>query len=231
MTKPPSRGARVAIVFLLGAVVLAARAARAQDPLEMRARQAAALIAAEPGWPDDLFDASFLKQVPAERLRAIGKDYFGKTGALADLQLTQKKGEYSAVYDMILERNVVVPMTITLSEKAPHSILGLFFGLPAPLLKDVAASVAQLKELPGKVSYAVWKLGEKPEVLAELAPDQPLAIGSAFKLYVLGALARDVATGKRKLTEVVTLEDARRSVPSGQMQEWPTGTPVTLATL
>src|SRR5262245_39469350 len=100
----------VATIALLLAVAALAPAARAQDPLEVRARQAAALIAAEPKWPDDLFDASFLKQVPPDKLRAVGKDYFGKTGALADLQLTRKTGEYAAVYDMILEKNQVVAM-------------------------------------------------------------------------------------------------------------------------
>ena len=76
------------------------------------------------GWNSRIggFDAAFLKQVPAAQMKAIGKDFFGRTGALVELQLAQRKGEYSGVYDMILEKDQVVPLTITVSEKAPHSI-------------------------------------------------------------------------------------------------------------
>lgn len=219
-------------LLAVAAVALAAPSARAQDALERRAREAAALIAAEPTWPDDLFDKSFVKQVPPEQLRAIGRDYFEKNGALVEVQLTQRKSEFAGTFDLILAQDKVVPMTITLSEKAPHSVVGLWFGLPSPLLKDIAAAADELKKLPGTVSFAVWKLGgEKAEVLAELNPDAPLAIGSAFKLYVLGALAEDVAKSKRKLSDVVALEERHRSLPSGQMQAWPAGAPATLATL
>lgn len=220
------------LAVVVGAFAFLAPIARAQDVLETRARQAAGIVAAEPAWPDDLFDKAFLKQVPAEQMRAIGKEFFAKTGALVDLQLAQKKSEWSGVYDMILAKDQVVPLTITVSEKAPHSIVGLYFGVPTPAMKDVAAVLEPLKKLPGKVSFAAWKLGgEKPEVLAELAPDDALAIGSAFKLYVLGALAQDVVEGKRKFGDVVALEAGRRSLPSGQMHAWPIGTPVTFATL
>ncbi|MBI5362941.1 MAG: serine hydrolase [Planctomycetes bacterium] len=220
------------LAIVISALALLAPRARAQDVLETRAKQAAGLIAAEPAWPDDLFDKAFLKQVPAEQLRAIGKDFFGKTGALVELQLAQRKSEWSGVYDMILAKEQVVPLTITVSEKAPHSIIGLYFGVPAPAMKDVAAVVEPLRKLPGKVSFAAWRLGgEKPEVLAELAPDEPLAIGSAFKLYVLGALAKEVGEKQRTLADVVTLDTRRRSLPSGQMHAWPIGTPVTLASL
>ncbi|MBK7877747.1 MAG: serine hydrolase [Planctomycetes bacterium] len=223
---------RLILTTVLALVTLLAPRLRAQDVLEVRARQAAALIAAEPTWPDDLFDPAFLKQVPPAQLRSIGKDFHAKTGALVELQLAQRKGAYAGVFDMILAKEQVVPLTITVSEKAPNSIVGLFFGLPAPMLKDVAAVVEALKKLPGRVSFAAWKLGGKePEVLAELAPDEPLAIGSAFKLYVLGALARDVAAKKRALADVVTLDVRHRSLPSGQMQSWPVGMPVTLAGL
>ena len=226
------KGMPTILTIVLALVTLLVPPARAQDVLETRARQAAGIIAAEPAWPDDLFDAAFLKQVPAAQMKAIGKDFFGRTGALVELQLAQRKGEYSGVYDMILEKDQVVPLTITVSEKAPHSIVGLFFGMPAPMLKRVADVVGPLAKLPGRVSFAVWKLGGKePEVLAALAPDEPLAIGSAFKLYVLGELAQEVAAGKRKLADVVLLDAAHRSLPSGQMHEWPIGAPVTLATL
>jgi len=71
----------------------------------------------------------------------------------------------------------------------------------------------------------------KPEPLATHEPDRALALGSAFKLYVLGALARELVGTTRKLEEVVRLDAKWRSLPSGQLQSWPIDTPVTLQTL
>src|SRR6185436_600599 len=65
--------------------------------------------------------------------------------------------------------------------------------------------------------------------LVERDGDQALAIGSAFKLYVLGALARDVAEGKRHFDDTLRLEQRWMSMPSGKLQKWPVGTPLTLA--
>ncbi len=76
----------------------------------------------------------------------------------------------------------------------------------------------------------MWKLGDgEPQPLATLDPDTPLAIGSAFKLYVLGTLMEQLKAG-RSPAHTVPLTDACRSLPSGQMQEWPANAPVTLST-
>ena len=56
-----------------------------------------------------------------------------------------------------------------------------------------------------------------------------MPLGSTFKLYVLATLARDVAQGRRAWDDVVPLE--QRSYPSGILQDWPQGSPVTLHTL
>jgi hypothetical protein len=223
---------QILLSIVLAVLPFQTPAAPAADVLERRAREAAAICAKEPAWPEDLFDADFQKQVPPARMRAIGLDYFSKCGALEGVQLVQRQGPWAGKYDLLFEKERVVPMTITVSEKPPHPVVGLWYGMPEPLMKDVAAAVKLLEKLPGKVSFAVWKLGgEEPEVLAELAPDASLAIGSAFKLYVLGALVKDVAEGKRKAADVVALVERHRSLPTGQMQEWPVGAPVTLATL
>ncbi len=55
------------------------------------------------------------------------------------------------------------------------------------------------------------------------------AIGSAFKLYVLSTLSREIAARRRSWNDVVPLD--QRSYPSGILQDWPQGTPMTLQTL
>jgi beta-lactamase class A len=59
--------------------------------------------------------------------------------------------------------------------------------------------------------------------------DKPLALGSAFKLYVLAALAEDVKAGRRSWSDIVALD--QKSYPSGKLQDWPVGAPLTLHTL
>src|SRR6185436_9794365 len=68
-----------------------------------------------------------------------------------------------------------------------------------------------------------------PAMLASLEPEQPLAIGSAFKLFILAELNRQIGAGQRHWSDVVTLD--RRSIPSGSLQTWPPGSPMTLHTL
>jgi hypothetical protein len=45
-----------------------------------------------------------------------------------------------------------------------------------------------------------------------------------FKLYVLGALAADVAAGRTAWTDPVTIEERWKSLPSGVLQDQPSGT-------
>ena len=58
--------------------------------------------------------------------------------------------------------------------------------------------------------------------------DEAGAIGSAFKLYVLGALARAVADGDATWQERLAIRDAWKSLPSGAMRDEPAGSAFTL---
>jgi beta-lactamase class A len=59
----------------------------------------------------------------------------------------------------------------------------------------------------------------------------PLAVGSAAKLAILAALKRAIAEKRLAWEGVVKLDPGWKSLPSGQLQNWPDGTPVTIATL
>jgi len=217
----------------LGASASAQGAAQASMPtiLEQRARAVADLISESPIWADDLLAASFTAQVKPAQLRAIGQQYFAQCGTVVEVQPTSVKGEHSGTFDLITSKGMVVPLTLALSEKPPHEVVGLLFGLPAPMLKSLDESVEAFRALGGQVSFGIWQLGEpSPKALVTLEPDRSLAIGSAFKLHVLGALIEQVKEGKRAIADVVPLRPEFKSLPSGQMQEWPDGTPVTLAT-
>ncbi len=199
--------------------------------LESRAREVQALLAAEPRIPPGLFDESFLKAVPADQLVATCQQLYGQLGAIRELKLSRAQGEWQANYQAVLEKGFGMPVSLTCDAKPPHAIVGLWFGPPVPLVEDLAGVVDALKKLRGKVSFGAWKLGEKLEPLAELESDTPLALGSAFKLYVLGCLVHEVGAGRAKLESLAPLQARLCSLPSGRLQSWPVGTPLTLAGL
>jgi beta-lactamase class A len=70
----------------------------------------------------------------------------------------------------------------------------------------------------------------------EVAGDTPAAVAREIaalpgetKLFILAELSRQVQAGQRRWSDVVRID--RRSLPSGQLQDWPEGAPVTLHTL
>ncbi|OUM99923.1 MAG: serine hydrolase [Firmicutes bacterium ZCTH02-B6] len=165
------------------------------------------------------FAPVFLNQISVEQV------------ALIIAQLTAGLGQFVGVegagmnYELVFEQGVVLAQIVL---DAEGRIAGLFFGPPRPKVSGLEEALAPFAELPGQVSVLV--LGGAAE-LAALNPDQPLAVGSAFKLAVLAALRQQVAVGERSWDDVVVLDEAWRSLPSGILQEWPGGAPLTLHTL
>jgi beta-lactamase class A len=97
---------------------------------------------------------------------------------------------------------------------------------PEPAKLDDA--LAAFRALPGEVSVLVTTDGVE---LGALAADTPRAVGSTFKLAVLAALKKQIDQQQRHWEEVLTLAPETRSLPSGVLQSWPDGAPVTLYTL
>ncbi|MFB8773446.1 serine hydrolase [Streptomyces broussonetiae] len=67
-----------------------------------------------------------------------------------------------------------------------------------------------------------------PVVLHETAADRPRPTGSAYKLYVLRALLGAVERGEVAWDDEVTVRPELRSLPTGDMQDLPDGTRVTV---
>lgn len=211
-------------------------AAQAADlagtPLGRRVADVAALFRADPGGYDTLFAPALLAQVPAARLTQIFTLYAGNYGSVTATELVERAGADGGRFTFHFSKGYTVPATVTVDAAPPYRIVGLWLGPAAPAAASLDAIVGDLQKLPGQVSFLAARLdADTLAPLAELDPDRPLALGSAFKLYVLAALVRDVEAGRRRWADVVTLDSAARSLPSGMMQGWPAGTPVTLQTL
>jgi beta-lactamase class A len=233
------RLAALALAAILGAPATAAGAQEPQRPvdaaetraptaLEARSLQVVELLNGEVQ-PAEIFTASFRAAVADAHVRALGNRLTAQFGrALAVSVLTPREGTSAAV-EIRLERGVAKGR-ITIAPDEGDRISGLLFTTTdslAPEDDTPARIAADLAVLPGAVNAWFGPVGGSP-VIARGATT-PLALGSAFKLYVLAALAEDVKAGRRKWTDVVPLTE--KSYPSGQLQDWPQGAPVTLHTL
>ena len=202
-------------------------AQEASAELRSRAEQVVALLRGEAD-PAELFTPAFLAQVPVAQIRTIGSQLTAQYGAPRGIEGIDARSATAGTIRIGMER-AVLSMDIQIEPAAPHRIGGLLVAGADMRGDSLAAIVEELRALPGQTALSVVRLGEQPAFAIAHNADQPLAIGSAFKLIVLAELSRQIGEGRHRWDEVVRID--RRSLPSGQLQDWPEGAPVTLHTL
>ncbi len=197
--------------------------------IRARAEQVVLLIngKAEPG---DIFTPGFRAAVADAQIKALSVSLNAQFGAAEAVALLSPNNGARAVLHIRFERGLAKG-SIAIDPAAENRVSELVFtsvdavatadDTPEKIADDLAA-------LPGTVNAWFAPLdGGAP--LINIGADTQLALGSTFKLYVLAALAEDVAAGRRKWTDVALLTE--KSFPSGQLHNWPEGAPVTLHTL
>ena len=203
---------------LIGLLCFSAAATFAQHPPTPAEALARVLqqTPAQPSW----FAPVFLAQIPVAQIDAVVKQYREVLGEFRRAD-TAPDG-----YTLVMERGTA-PARIHLDDQG--RIDTLWFGIPQTTqpatLEDI---VKELAALPGRVSAVVLEDGK---AIAALHPDDPLAVGSSFKLAILAAAQQQAASGKHSLSETFLIKKEWKSLPSGVLQTWPDGTPLTLATL
>jgi Beta-lactamase enzyme family len=179
-----------------------------------------------------MFAPSFLEQVPASKLTAIFADYFSRMGRCTQAKQTTPLSAYAGRFDFTFEKGYTVPATLAIDADEPRLLNGLLLGVPTRNSATLDETVNELKTLPGETSLLVTSLGKDgTRPIVAYNADREMAIGSAFKLYILSELVREVGARERKWTDVVPLNGKIASLPSGVLQSWPAGSPVTLHTL
>lgn len=199
--------------------------AEAQSQLEVRADEVVALLNGE-GDPVDLFDPTFLAQVPPAQVAAIGRQLMAQFGAaLAVESLGTPQGPRSTIA-IRMEKAIANGFIGIGSDGRVNELLLQSFD---PIDDSAEKIEADLAALPGTVSWWYGPVESGEPVLSGNA-DMPMPIGSTFKLYVLAALAGEIRTGNLEWEDVIALEGPK-SFPSGMLQNWPDNSPVTLHTL
>ena len=218
----------ILLVFLCLALPAAAAAQAPGAALRSRAEQVVALLRGE-GDPNAMFTPAFLAQVPAAQVRAVAAQLGSQYGAVRGLDRLEAASPQAGLIHVAYER-AIVHIQISIEPQPPGRIGGLLLTGADMRGDSLAAVMAEIRALPGQASVAVARLGDDPPVLtASIEPGRPLAIGSAFKLFILAELSRQIRAGQRRWSDVVALD--RRSIPTGTLQAWPQGSPVTLHTL
>ncbi len=224
-----------AFIHVMSIAAIAAHPASAQPddgPLSRRVAEVAARIVADPAASDSLFHPSFLAQVPAAQLVGVFQQFHAQAGPVVRTVQTSSRGADYGEYRFETGKGMAFPAKIGIEPGPPYRIHTLWFGLPVALTTSPDEIIGKLKALHGRTSLAVLRLdGTGPRLLHALDPDAPLAVGSTFKLYVLGALAQEAGAGRVPWERVVRLDDGLKSLPSGVLQSWPAGTPLTVQTL
>ena len=200
------------LVILLTTVVFAQKDPGAGKLME--------LFSVEDSQVANLFDESVLAQVPVQQLILILKQYKSVLGEL--LEVSGSGGNYTLHF-----AGGSAPGQLYLNEE--DKIIGLWLGHWTLYDDDFTAILEEFKTLEGKVSVAVIRNNEEDVFLYNA--EERLAVGSSFKLYVLKAVYEAVERGELDFDTVVQLEEKDRSLPSGILQDWPAGTPVTVKTL
>ncbi len=119
-------------------------------------------------------------------------------------------------------------MKVSLAAEATplHRISGLLFApaldaKPAASWDDVKKNVRAAA--PHANLLAAEIVGDKCVPLAAVDSKNPLALGSTFKLYILDTLAAQIAAGKHTWDDPIAIDDAKKSLPSGVLQNEPAG--------
>lgn len=167
-----------------------------------------------------LFSKSFLEQVSVDQIKSVIDEYSSKLGDLNTVEKTEDG------YLLIFE-NGTAPAQIEINDA--NMISSLWFGSYSLVSDNSADILAEFRELSGEVSVSVIK--NNSEKIIAYRDQQKMAVGSAFKLHILKTLYREIENSKKNWDDIIEINEENRSLPSGILQDWPVGTPVTLKTL
>ncbi len=204
--------------------------ASAQQPspaLRAGAERVLALLRGEA--QPDIFTPAFRAHVPDAQIRGIVQQFTSQYGAVQGLGGIEPSSAQTGTIHVRYER-AIVHMQLAVEPAAPYLVSGLLLTGADMTGDTMEAVLGELRRLPGQVNFALARLGDgAPALSASLEPDRPLAIGSTYKLFILGELSRQIQAGQRHWNDVVSVD--RSSIGGGTIAGFPRGAPVTLHTL
>ncbi|WP_157110247.1 serine hydrolase [Nocardia anaemiae] len=124
-----------------------------------------------------------------------------------------------------LVRGAATELLLTVHVNPAGLVDDLDLTVPSPPPDSWDVCDARLSSLGPRVCFAAMEIGPGGEcqLVHGLSPETLRPTGSAFKLYVLGALGQAVDEGSASWDEPLPIRDDLKSLPSGIMQDRPQG--------
>lgn len=174
---------------------------------------------------DGLFTDEFFQAVPADQLARVLNNFRVGSRGFALRRINEESPHRLVAVAQARADGSMWRMVVGTQAEPPHLIDALFFQ-PAPdeamgPLENWEQADATLREVAPQSSLVIFRLTPEGELapVHRFNPDERLAIGSTFKLWVLGALAESIRAGEHAWSDNLMIEDAHRSLPSGVMQD------------
>lgn len=184
------------------------------------------------GDPTDRFDPEFLKQLPpglpepaAASVLGILRDgaFKGEKAELLEVRSGPSDAMLIAVYQNSGGDRFVLNLAV---DEETGKLTGLLLSpdtsIPATGLDSWEAIGAEIESLPGRTSVLIARVTDPDkgtlEPIYQSDPEQRLAIGSAFKLWVLGGVADLIRSGEATWEEPLALNPKIRTMPLGELR-------------
>ena len=217
------------VVLVVALLPVGAVAQGVADPALRAKADALVAILDGRGAYEAYFAASFRDKVPQAQFATIVAQLKATLGAPQTIESLTATSAWSADLVVGYARGTA-SVRLALDPAAPHAATGLLITGTAARDDSLAKIEAEFRALPGASGFGLYALGDgKPEPILDYRADIAAPLGSAFKLWVLAELARQVAADERHWADVVKV--GAPSLPSGVLQTWPAGSPATLQTL
>ena len=177
------------------------------------------------------FSESFITQIPFAAFKPTIAQLQQTYGALTFTGFAEPPTETQAVASVMTGTGEELYLIIAVTPAEPYQIDFMQL-VPAEALDTTPVELAdwddfnaQLEALAAQVNFQAVELGEgdAPQPVHELNPEQRLAVGSTFKLYILGELARQVEAGELSWDDELAIREEWKSLPTGTMQDEPEG--------
>ncbi|MBA1148592.1 serine hydrolase [Ectothiorhodospiraceae bacterium WFHF3C12] len=162
------------------------------------------------------FSETFLKSASKSEVRQVLESLKTDLGDLSHVK--EERDHYKARFEKGTA-NVLIDVNNN------GLITGLYIKNVVLFGESIKHAVDDFLALPGETSISILRNG-KP-YLRE-GTDSALFCGSAFKIAVLAALEYTIDNQRSSWDNVLELGDIDRSLPTGIMHRWPTGTMVTV---
>jgi beta-lactamase class A len=178
-----------------------------------------------------VFASTFLEAVPEAQVLALVEGQLRPAGPFAIEEIVSQRDRTASLV-VRGPTGTALTMQIAVARGAPHAITGLVF---QPYRGDVPKASTwdeldeQLRDAAPTVAFLAAEIVDgECRAVHEVDADRVSPLGSAFKLYVLGAAAEAVVAGRVSWDDTLVVTDERRVHSSATYGTAAAGTEVSL---